>query len=245
MVIVGRMCRFIQPVLLGWIAAFAFGATNWSAKANEVAIPPDKLLQFNIPAQPLDAALKAYSIATRIEVFYNAALVDRRLSQDVAGSFTPSAALQKLLEKTGYMPQLTSDGSLTIVSEPVARRPAAEIMAQRLRYEGYLAAVQAEVSAALCAAPAGVMVGEDVLLRIWLAANGRISRAEVFDKPALQADRIAALVGRVNAGVPPANMPQPVTLAIFPPSTSSSECHDAFDDPVVRTRFAPSFGAAQ
>ncbi len=179
MTIVGRMCRFIRPVSLGWIAAFAFSGASWSAKANDLtlALSHDERLQFNIPAQPLDAALKAYSIATRIEVFYNAALVDHRLSQDVAGSFTPSAALQKLLEKTGYVPQLTSDGSLTIVSEPVARRSATEIVAQRLHYESYLAAVQAEVSAALCAAPAGVMVGEDILLRIWLAANGRISRA--------------------------------------------------------------------
>lgn len=247
MTIVGRMCRLIRPVSLCWIAASVLGGIAWPAKGHDPSGPlqRNESLQFDIPAQPLDSALKAYSIATGIEVFYNAALVELRMSQNVVGGFTPTLALQKLLEKTEFTPQLTPDGALTIVLQQAARRSADEIVAQRRRYEGYLAAMQAEISTALCAAPVGVAGSEDILLRIWLTANGGIARAEIFDKPASQADRIATLVGRANAGAPPAGMPQPVTLAIFPPSISSSECRRASDNAMARERFAPPIRAAQ
>ncbi|WP_441279280.1 STN domain-containing protein [Tardiphaga sp. 172_B4_N1_3] len=247
MTIVGQARRCTQLVLLGWMVAFFVGASVRPSGADGSAIPvsPDELIQFDIPAQSLDAALRAYSVVTGLEVFYNAALVDRRSSRVVAGAFTRAVALQRLLDGTGYVPQVTADGTVTIGPEQVTGRSVSDVVAQRRRYEGYLAAVQARISAALCAAPDRAPSDEDILLRLWLAADGAISRAEVLDKAAQQGARIVALLGRTNVGLPPVGMPQPVILAVFPPSPMSRECRFSADEPVGRDRTGPALEMAR
>jgi hypothetical protein len=215
------------------------------ADGSAVSLSPDELIQFDVPAQSLDAALKAYSVVTGVEVFYNAALVDRRSSRVVAGSFTRAFALQRLLDGTGYVPQVTADGAVTIVPEQVTGRSASDVVAQRRLYEGYLATVQARISAALCAAPDGAPSDEDILVRVWLASDGAIFRAEVLDKAAEQGARIAALLRRTNVGLPPIEMPQPMILAVFPPSPASRECRLAAEESAGRNRAGPALEMAR
>lgn len=188
-------------------------------------------IDFDIPAQPLARALVAYGTATGLEIFYNAALADRQSSFEVAGSLTPTVALQTLLRGTGYVARITGPGAFTIVPAPREAAlvdPALDAAARRL-YEPYFATVQAHISDALCRSAGSAVERTEILFQFWLEPSGVIARAEVVGDNGNPADdqTFAAIMRGVAVGAPPAGMPQPVNMVIFPPSRTSKGCRPA------------------
>ena len=83
---------------------------------------------FDIPAQPLQAALEQYSNVTGGSVVYRAALTVGRRSAAVKGIHTPEAALRMLIEGSGLVAEYTATNAVVLQPEPAApiraRRPA-------------------------------------------------------------------------------------------------------------------------
>lgn len=182
-------------------------------------------IKFDIPSQALESALDAYSVATGLEVFYNAALAERRRSTALVGAFTSSAALQLLLTGTGYAPRATGQGAFTIVALRVETSLASGRAAMRnARYEGYFSALQRRISDVLCTLPDSFRGGQDVVVKMWFETAGKISRVEVLDAAGMPDRGFVRAMQQLKIEAPPAGMPQPVTLVIFPPSAKATEC---------------------
>ncbi len=81
-----------RAVMLTGIASIAIVGT---AQAAEAAI------QFNIPAQSLDNALKQFALKTNKDLLYSPEAVSNRRVQSLSGRYTPTQALKILLKGTG------------------------------------------------------------------------------------------------------------------------------------------------
>jgi hypothetical protein len=183
--------------------------------------PPAKeaaAILFDIPAQPLDRALRTYSVITGLEVFYNTSLAEGHRSAPVAGVLSQAAALKLLLRGTGYVPRVTGTDSFTIVPVPRNDPAAAAAETTEQRYGTYFAAIQARIVDAVCRNPVLSAAGDDLLFKIWLEPKGTILRAEILDAGhnSADVDAFAIAMAGLNIGAPmPKGMSQPVKLAVF------------------------------
>jgi hypothetical protein len=206
-----RAAAPLRPIRL-WFSAFLSIVAAMGAAHAQPIRAGDQVF-FDIPAQPLSRALIAYSAATGLEIFYKAALAENRHSGEVAGVMTPSVALEALLRGTGYAARTTGLGAFTLVQLPL---------------EPYFAAIQVRVDEALCRY-SETPAQQEILFQFWLAPSGVIARAEIIGRDgSLAGDQsLAAALRGVAIGTPPAGMPQPVNMVVFPPSRASTACRTA------------------
>lgn len=74
--------------------------------------------RFDIPAEPLDEALTAFSQASSAQIIFSQDLVRGRKTVPLHGQFTPIQALQALLKDTGLLAEANSVGVLMIRATP-------------------------------------------------------------------------------------------------------------------------------
>src|SRR5262249_29847735 len=175
----------------------------------------------------LSRALIAYGAATGLEIFYDTALVDKQRTVDLVGRLAPSDALRILLRGTGYAAKATMPGAFTIVPAPRSAPLSAVAAASVRRHlEPYFAAIQAQIDDALCRNDAILSNPRKFLFQFWLAPSGVVEQAEVIDEAGERADdqTLAAAIRGLALAAPPAGMPQPVSMVIFPPSVASKLC---------------------
>lgn len=221
----GRPClwRFLWAAWMS-LTVFVAPARDMVAQVH----PGDATtLRFDLPAKPLAHALMAYSAVTGVEIFYNAALAEGRHSTPVTGTLTPPHALQILLQGTGLMPRPTGSASFTIVpttgAAPQRRLATPSVLARQ--YAFYFGAIQARITEVMCRSTLAEAMQEEMLLRIWLDQSGIIVHTDLLSGAGDRAgDFTNALRGLAVLVPPPAGMPQPVTLVIFPPSVTIAGC---------------------
>jgi hypothetical protein len=211
----GRIGCFLQPLALALLIAASILLVSLNA-ASAQGFDSAGERQFDIPSQPLAAALRAYGEVTGLEFFYDGSLSIGRQSTAVKGTFTPMAGLKVLLRGTGYIARATDiANAVTIVSAPSL----APVHATFDRYQPYFAALQARLSEALCNNDKVVFGGEEVTFRFWIDSSGVISYAEFLGSSASDGWRreIAARVHGLHIGkAPPAGLPEPLTMVIYP-----------------------------
>ncbi len=187
-------------------------------------IPNGAAIHFDIPSQPLADALVAFGATTGLEVFYDGALAVGRHSAPVSGTLTPAEGLRELLAGTGYVAVATADPStLTIIPATTGARPAAAGSAQLSQYEPYFATLQSLVGDALCGSDE--TNSRQVIVSLWLASSGVVSRAELIGEGANSAGRDAVTRGlqglKIGTSLPP-GLPQPIVMVIFPPAVGET-----------------------
>lgn len=210
------------PLVLGAAALAVVGA-----RQPAYAQPPvsETQILFDIPAQALGPALEAYGATTGLAVFYDAGLAVGRRSTIVKGRFSPFLGLEVLLRGTGYASRMTGPDAVSIApAESGTTSPTAAAEAMRRRYEPYFAVLQARVGQALCGSDRAKPESDAIIFRFWLAASGVIARAEIVGSDSASAgDRaVAAGIQGIKVGEPPPGLPQPVTMAVFPPSAGEA-----------------------
>lgn len=197
-----------------------------AAPAASAQVPrADSQIVFDIPAQSLARALVAYGSATGLDVFYNATFAERQRSTDVIGSYTPVEALQQLLRGTGYVARVTAPDAFTIEPGPRQAMQAGHPAVPRRQLDAYFAGLQSSMNGLLCR-HGEFASGRELLLQLWLAPSGVVARAEAIDydgRPVGEQTLAGAMRGLALAA-PPAGMPQPVTLVIFPPANGERSC---------------------
>jgi len=136
----------------------------------------------------------------------------------VHGRFTSMRGLEVLLRGTGYVPRSTDiPNTITIAAGPSL----AALRASFDRYQPYFATLQVQLSAALCGKDEAVMGGKEMRFRFWIDPAGTVAHAEVLgeDGRAQATNMLARHVRGLAIGkAPPAGLPQPVTMIIYPPS---------------------------
>ena len=187
---------------------------------------PGGLVAFDIPAQPLAAALNAYGAATGTEVFYKAALAVGRRSTAVKGTLSPHDALTILLSGTGYVSEATQGGMISIVAAPPEPASLADPPAINIgMFRPYFAVIQARLSRALCNTHDASAGSNQIVFKLWITAFGTITHVEMVtgsDDPAYNRTIVAGIEGLNLGKSPPADMPEPVIMAIYPPKAGEA-----------------------
>ena len=209
------------------VLTFVFSCTAMvgsSLAGNSQTPKSNAEVDFDIAAQSLASALLAYSEATGLEIYYSAALAENRRSSGVAGRLLPLAALQILLRSTGYAAKISAPGALTIVLAPPQPSPALASLATRKQLEPYFATLQGRISEILCRNSELSSTARELLLQLWLAPSGVVAQADIIDDKGGRTDdqAPAAAIRGIALAPPPAGMPEPVNLVIFPTSDSST-----------------------
>lgn len=176
------------------------------------------MLDFDLPAQPLAAALAQYAAVSGRSVMFIDEWVAGRTSAPVRGRYTSLAALRALLAGAGF----TADDVDTQLSGAfiLKRVAAAPVVASANgSRRGYDALVQARVWDALCADARTAPGRYRSILQLQVAASGRISQARLVSSsgdPGRDAAMLAALADLKMDLPPPADLALPLTLAILP-----------------------------
>src|SRR5580698_5215335 len=84
---------------LAWLCAAAGGLMPAQA-ATAPATPADARVEFDIPSQPMAAALNAWAVQANTQVFVDPGPVARLKAPAVKGSLTPRQALRALLARS-------------------------------------------------------------------------------------------------------------------------------------------------
>ncbi|MBV9561922.1 MAG: STN domain-containing protein [Bradyrhizobium sp.] len=137
--------------------------------------PSNGQRSFDIPSQELSTALSEYSAATGISILVDGSLSTGRMSASVKGVFSPAAALQSLLDRTGLTVRYATPTALALV--PASPTPGRAVDLVR---ESYFAAIQAAVVRVLCK-HAGTRPGQyRSVVRLWIDRSGIVQRSEIL-----------------------------------------------------------------
>jgi hypothetical protein len=186
-------------------------AMSWtSAQAVE------STFDFALPAQPLHAALQAYSQQTRLSVFYETSVIAGKQSRPVTGTLTAQAGLLTLLGGTGVSARITPQRSFLLYVDPAAAVPSPDQDAAVQRFDLTL---RARVVQTLCARPDLQLGRHRVALRLWVDSDGRIGALQVriAEQPELEARTYAALAG-LMIGRLPKGAEEPAVMVLTPES---------------------------
>lgn len=92
----------------------------WASASLCVAIQSahaeERLINFNIPAQPVASALDALSAQADLQMLFNRELLKNRTTAGIVGALTAQQALQKLLAGSGLTYQFTAKDAVAIKS---------------------------------------------------------------------------------------------------------------------------------
>jgi hypothetical protein len=207
-------------LVLSLALALRTSAAQLDADHEFVTAPPGAI-DFDIPAQPLAAALQIFADVTQIDLFYESSSTLGRLSSPVRGAFIPEMALRQLLSGTGFTITSLNRGAITVL--PPGQPPDADELAQvKIRsaaFTSYFALVQGALRGAFCRTVGLETENAELLIRLWIASTGAVASSELLTSTGSQSrDQayVAALQRIVISRPPPAAMPQPVTLMMLP-----------------------------
>ena len=214
-------------------AADALGATPdlppaGVARGNPVIDAATPAVAFNIPSQPLNAALNQYADTTGQPALFPSDLVHARTSTPVHGLHSAEGALRILLQGTGLMADKRSSGlgqtfilkeagaASAVPASAVARHGLAELF----REDGYAGLVQMRIWQALCSDARTRPGNYTSLLQFYVEPDGRIGAVRLLGSSG-DARRDAALLHTLRAvhigRLPPAAITrQRLTMLVAP-----------------------------
>lgn len=208
---------------LGLAGAAAAAAALPTAAASQA-------MHFDIPAQPLESALVAYTRATGLSVLVQSGLTEGKQAGPVKGWHAPAEALAQLLAGTGLRVRYSSASAFTLVA-PAAGRQAAPRTQEGAPGAGLLRAyagvVQATLMRSLCHWQPEQVGRYRAGLEMWIDRAGGIGRVRLLASTG-DAERDRNLVSRLRGLVmdrpPPPGLPQPLTIVLAPVSDPSTAC---------------------
>ena len=194
-------------------------APAWPGLAKEHDVVSNEVVEFDIPEQPLAAALERFMALSNVTIVVDGAVIGAARSNAVRGAFSPDGALQSLLEGTGLDSRHIGPGAFTLVPLPRS--------AQLPRFADYAAAVQRAVIATLCRRDDTIPDRYRAVIRLWLRPEGKAMRAELAISTGSPSrdTAITDMLQHVDVGMPvPPRLPQPIKLAILPRATDGAAC---------------------
>ncbi len=203
------------------VVSVVFGCGGSSVFAGDVG-----QMRFDIPAQSLTMALRAFAGATGAFGIYDGKLVADRQSAGLKGEFRPDAALAVLLEGTGLVAEYTAHDAFIVVapSESATLQRSAEIALAALSSQSdperrYSALLQHSLEGRLCSEPLTRPGSYRAAISVTIDARGTVQRLKLLSSTGdRQRDAAIVAVGsRTSVGAPPpSGMRQPFAMVILP-----------------------------
>jgi len=187
-------------------------------------------LRFDLPAQPLDAALVAFGEVTGYSVLVSSQLAAGRVAAPVRGDYTPAEALQRLLAGTQLGARFSGSNAFTLLALDAPMTPApvpAEATPATAPLQGYAAILQRSLTRALCRLHPDAFGRYRLAFQLWLDERGKVRAVHVLEASGV-AQRDSAVVQRLRSllmdGAPPAGLPQPLTILLTPRPDPDADC---------------------
>ncbi len=225
----------------GLAAAACLGPDPAVCAPAAAAAPAPAAIDYDIPPQSLAAAVEAYAVASGVQVLYDRPAGAEPQSGGVRGSFTPQAALDRLLAGTGLFARFAGPRNVILeappsvgggdpdgpprgvasldlgtvrVTAPLLIEPAKPSIAEVKLYGGL---VKAYVTTALATDAKTSKAPYVAGISIWIGPSGVFQKVVVFSSTGNK--RIDAAIGAVLerlvlADPPPENFPQPINMQI-------------------------------
>ncbi|MEI2417936.1 STN domain-containing protein [Orrella sp. JC864] len=213
---VRRPFRLAMACLLSCFLAVAAGPAGANSHSR---------LYFDMPQQPLNAALASFQDVADLPLLYDSDGVRARRAQAVRGWYTPVEALRRLVQGSGMAVRHAGGGVAMLV--PTA--PAAGTAAARRAPSGQgrdHALLQWRITQSLCADPATQPGGYRLALRVWVEQQRIVRVVLAPTGDAARDDGVRqALQGLSVPGLSPAAQGQPVALLIEPQAQPGRDCH--------------------
>ncbi len=217
-------------ILCSWVLFGPIGlALAIGGIAPKALLAAEQFIAFDVPAQPLDAALSAYGAATRVQLLFDPGLTEGLRANGLKGSFTAEAALRQLLAGTGLAARIIGDEGFTLVRETAEGNPSdwRGMSPTVRRFNAYSVAVQSAMRDALCSHKETIPGSYRVVAQVWIGPSGTTERAELLTSSG-DARRDAMLAasfrGLAIGASPPSDLPQPVTLLVTSEAMSAGYC---------------------
>jgi hypothetical protein len=201
---------------LAFVLGF-IGVAAITAPASSQTLPANAPIEFNIPSQPLDAALSRYGDATGREALYDTSLATARVSGDVRGVLTPDEALKRLLSGTGLSAQFVAESAFVLLPVSQPNRQATKTMSPADRQ--YYGLIQTNLLDALCRSRGARPGHYRFVAMFWIGPDGTVERPQLIGSSGVAyADRqIDATLRSVRfSEPPPAGFAQPVLILLVP-----------------------------
>jgi hypothetical protein len=178
---------------------------------------------FDIPSQPLAAALRVYSAAARVGVLVDGELTAGRYSAAVTGTLSPEGALRNLLAGTGLTVRYATPVAFTLVPAPTD-----PLRNSSQDYGHYFLAVQTALKRVLCQSEGTKPGRYRMALQLWIDPSGTVARSEFLSPTGIR-ERDALISGGLRNLIidmpQPTGLPQPVTVVVVPrASGQDAEC---------------------
>lgn len=201
----------------------ADGASNAGAAGSVPAA--SALLEFNIPALPLETALFRYGETSRTPALFPSELTAGLHSTPLRGRHSPEDALQRLLQGTGLVAEkmATAHGDVFRIrraAAPELPRGGGDHVPADRELDGYPARVQASMLRALCSEPLAAPGAYRALVEVRIGAAGKVDHASLVESTG-ERRRDAALLAalqRMHVGAPAPAAVAPVfyTVTLLP-----------------------------
>ncbi len=217
--------------LLAWPACRALAQTTPEPARGESGAGAASV-HFDLPAQPLARALQGFARVTELVVLASAPLLEGRMSAPLAGDYAPREALRRVLVGTGLRADFTRPDEAIIVADPASASaaPAAAGVTPdgALPVDGiegsearsaFAGALQARMIDVLCAQPGAVPGTYRFVAQLHIDEKGAVVSVNQVTSSGVAA-RDAAILRALRAlrldTMPPADLPQPVTILLRP-----------------------------
>lgn len=186
------------------------------------------LIDFDVPAQPLDQALHAFGRQSTMAVLVDRELTVGRRSMPLQGRFTAREGLRRLLEGTGLQAHYSSAQAFTVQPMRLPPRQQGRQPVAAPATGSYALAIQQAVERTLCRSPLTRPGGYRAALQLWIDMQGRVVQTRLLASTG-ELPRDTALIEALRAlrlaRQPPGALAQPVTLLLRPgKSTMDSDC---------------------
>jgi hypothetical protein len=187
----------------------------------------DDTIAFDIPPQPLLAALRSYSEITGQAVLVDDTLAAGKSSPGVHGHYDKTEALRQLLAGTGLVASYSSDQAFTLKrAEPGKAAGKAEserpeslgVGGIETVIEHYAGKIQKPIEAALCQFDETRPGTYRLALQLWIGASGQVEQTKLLGSAGNpQRDgQVRRALNELVLDPPPPGMPQPITLLLLP-----------------------------
>jgi hypothetical protein len=187
----------------------------------------DDTTAFDMPPQPLLAALRTYSEITGQAVLVDNTLAAGRSSPGVHGNYDKTEALRQLLAGTGLVASYSSDQAFTLkLAEPGKAADKAEperpeslgVGGIETVIEHYAGKIQKPIEAALCQFDETRPGTYRLALQLWIGASGRVERTKLLSPMGnpRRDGQVRHALDELVLDPPPPGMPQPITLLLLP-----------------------------
>ena len=210
-------------------AAWTIAAIFWACLAAAADLPENRLLEFDIPAQPLAAALNRYGEIALVPALYPSDLPAGLYSTPVQGLYSRVEALRRLLQGTGLSldKMATAHGEVFRLTRTRAAPSPGAVEPERWgsTQGGYLPILQAGVMQALCVNARTAPGHYRAMFQISIDATGRADTAALVSSSG-NARRDAALLAvlhQVRTSAPPtASVRVPYLFTLRPSAPGSA-----------------------